>query len=113
MQCRKHRHTDLHSFQIDDLEDHRVKTKTPRPLAIAIVQGITGWYRDSNYQIPLPRYTPIRPNTVLLKALTDQNAIGWGRMYSGQIYQDYQTVHNVDRTVGSHDRLANAASLSY
>jgi hypothetical protein len=88
-----------------------MKTKTRRP--VAIVQGITGWYRDPNYQIPLvPRYKPIRPNTVLRKALTDQNAIGWGRMYSGQISQDFQTVHNVDRPGGSHGRNANAACLS-
>ena len=33
-------------------------------------------------------------------------------MYSGQIAQDFQTVHNVDRPRGSHDRHANAASLS-
>jgi hypothetical protein len=112
MRCREHRRADLHSSQIDDLKDHLVKTKTPRPVATAIVQGITGWYRDPNYQVPLPRYNPIHPNTVLRKALTDQNAIGWGRMYSGQISQDFQTVHNVDRPRGSHDRHANAACLS-
>jgi hypothetical protein len=105
-----HRHTshsrraDLHSSQIDDLKDHLVKTKTPRPLTAAIVQGITGWYRNPNYQIPIPRYNPVRPNQVFRKALTDQNAIGWGRMYSGQISQDFQTVDNVDRPRGSHDR---------
>jgi hypothetical protein len=33
-------------------------------------------------------------------------------MYSGQISQDFQTVHNVDRPQGSHDRHANAATLS-
>jgi hypothetical protein len=112
MRCREHRRADLHSSQLDDLKDHLVKTKTPRPVATAIVQGITGWYRDPNYQIPLPRYNPLRPNTVLRKALTDQNAIGWGRMYSGQISQDFQTVYNVDRPRGSHDRHANAACLS-
>jgi hypothetical protein len=97
MRCREHHRAVLHSSQIDDLEDHLVKTKTPRPMATAIVQGITGWYRDPIYQIPLPRYNPVRPNIVLRKALTDQNAICWGRMYSGQISQDFQTVHNVDR----------------
>jgi hypothetical protein len=71
------------------------------------MQGITGWYRNPNYQIPLPRHNP-----VLRQALTDQNAIGWGRMYSGQISQDFQTVHNVDRPHGSHDRHANDATLS-
>ncbi len=76
------------------------------------MQGITGWYRNPDYQIPIPRYNPIRPNIVLRKALADQNAIGWGRMYSGQISQDFQTVHNVDRPRGSHDRQANAACLS-
>jgi hypothetical protein len=64
------------------------------------------------HQIPLPQYNPIRPNTVLRKAVTDQNAIDWGRMYSGQISQDFQTVHNVDRPQGSHDHHANAAYLS-
>jgi hypothetical protein len=33
-------------------------------------------------------------------------------MYSGQISQDIQTVHDVDRPRGSHDRNANAAYLS-
>jgi hypothetical protein len=34
-------------------------------------------------------------------------------MHSGQISQDFQTVlHNVDRPQGSHDRHANAATLS-
>jgi hypothetical protein len=33
-------------------------------------------------------------------------------MYSGQISQDFQTVHNVDHPHGSHDRHANAATLS-
>jgi hypothetical protein len=112
MRCREHHRAVLHSSQIDDLKDHLVKTKTPRPMAAAIVQGITGWYRDPNYQIPLPRCNPVRPNIVLRKALTDQNAIGWGRMYSGQISQDFQTVHNVDRPRGSHDGNANAACLS-
>jgi hypothetical protein len=71
---------------------------------MVIIQGITGWYRDPNNQIP--------PNTVLRTSLTDQNAIDWGRMYSGQISQDFQTVHNVDRAMGSHDCHANAPALS-
>jgi hypothetical protein len=33
-------------------------------------------------------------------------------MYSGQISQDFQTVHNVDRPRGSHDCHANAAFLT-
>jgi hypothetical protein len=33
-------------------------------------------------------------------------------MYSGHISQDFQIVHNVDRPRGSHDRHANAATLS-
>jgi hypothetical protein len=33
-------------------------------------------------------------------------------MYSGQIYQDFQTVHNVVRRRGSHDCQANATCLS-
>jgi hypothetical protein len=33
-------------------------------------------------------------------------------MYSGQISQDFQTVHNVDHSQGSHDRHVNAATLS-
>jgi hypothetical protein len=33
------------------------------------------------------------------------------RMYSGPISQDFQTVHNVDRPRGSHDRHANAATV--
>jgi hypothetical protein len=104
---------DLHSSQLDDLQDHLVETKTPRPLTIAIIQGITGWYSDTDYQITLPRYNPMSPNTVLRKALSDQNAIGGDRiMYSGQISQDYQTVHNVDRPRGSHNHNANAAALS-
>jgi hypothetical protein len=32
-------------------------------------------------------------------------------MYSDQISQNFQTVHNVDRPQGSHDRHANAATL--
>jgi hypothetical protein len=112
MRCRERRRADLHTSQIDDLKDHLVKTKTPRPLTTAIIQGVTGFYRDPNYQIPIPRYNPINPNTVLRQGLNDQNAIGWGRMYTGHISQDFQTVHNVDRPRGSHDRHANAATLS-
>jgi hypothetical protein len=70
------------------------------------------WGSRGIYQIPIPRYNPISPNTVLRKALTDQNAIGWGRMYSCQISQDFQTVQSVDRPPGNHDRHANAATLS-
>jgi hypothetical protein len=33
-------------------------------------------------------------------------------MYSGQISQDFQTVHNADHPRGSHDRNTNAACLS-
>jgi hypothetical protein len=33
-------------------------------------------------------------------------------MHSGQISQDFQAVHNVDRPRGSHDRQANVAYLS-
>jgi hypothetical protein len=33
-------------------------------------------------------------------------------MYSGQISQDFQTVHNAERPRGSHNRQANAATLS-
>ncbi len=112
MRCRERRRADLHSSQLDELDDHLDKTKTPCDLASAIIRGIKGWYRDPNFQMPLPRYNLLRPNTVLRKAHTDQNAIGWGRMYSGQISQDFQTVHNVDRPRGSHDRHANAATLS-
>jgi hypothetical protein len=112
MRCRDNRRAELHYSQLDDLEEHLDKTNTPRSLVTAIIQGITGWYRNPNYQIPLPRHTPISPNTVLRQALTDQNAIGWGRMYSGQISQDFQTVRNVDRPHGSHDRHANTATLS-
>jgi hypothetical protein len=81
-------------------------------MATAIIQGLTGWYRNPKYQIPIPRYNRLRSNRVLRKALTDQNSIGWGRMYSGQISQDFQTVHNADRPRGSNDRNANAACLS-
>jgi hypothetical protein len=77
-----------------------------------MIKRITGWYRNLNYQISIPRHDRISPNTVLQKALTDQIAIGWGRMYSGQISKDFQTVHNVDRPQGSHDHHANAATLS-
>jgi hypothetical protein len=102
----------LHSSQIDDLSDNLVNTKTQRPLTTAIVQGLTGWFRNRNYQIPISRYNLIRPNIVLRKALTRQNAIGWGRMYFEQISQDFQTMHNIDRPRGSHDRPDNAACLS-
>jgi hypothetical protein len=112
MRCRDHRRAELHYSQLDDLDDHLSKTNTPQSLATAIIKGITGWYRNPNYQIPIPRYDRISSNTVLRKALTDQNTIGWGRMYSGQISQDFQTVHNVDRPQGSHNRHANAATLS-
>jgi hypothetical protein len=84
MRCRKHRRADLHSSQIDDLKDHLVRDLWPQSLFRVSQAG------PPNYQISLPRYNPIRPNTVLQKALTDQNAIGWGRMCSGQISQDLQ-----------------------
>jgi hypothetical protein len=45
MRCREHLRVDLHSSQTDELKDHLVKTKAPRPLAIAIAEGIVGWYR--------------------------------------------------------------------
>jgi hypothetical protein len=96
MRCRDNRRADLHYSQLGDLKEHLDKTNTPRSLVTAIIRGITGWYRNPNYQIPLPRQNPI-----LRQALT---AIGWGRMYFGQISQDFQTVHNVDRPHGSHDR---------
>ena len=112
MRCRENRRAELHSSQLVDLDDHLSKTNTPQSLATAIIKGITGWYRNPNSQIPIPMYDRISSNTVLRKALTDQNIIGWGRMYSGQISQDFQTVHNVDRPQGSHNRHANAATLS-
>jgi hypothetical protein len=112
MRYREHRRADLHTSQIDDLQDHLVKTKTPLPLATVIIQGIIGWYRDPDYQIPIPSYNPIRRNTVLQKGLNDRNDIGWGRMYSCHISQDFQIVQNVDRPRGSHDRQANATTLS-
>jgi hypothetical protein len=112
MRCRERRRADIQSSQIDDRRDHLVITKTPRPLTPAIAQGLIGWYRNPKYQTLIPRYNPIRPNIVLLKALTDQNSIGGGRMYSGQISQDFQTVHSIDCPRGSHDRQANAAYLS-
>jgi hypothetical protein len=74
MRCRDNRRAELHYSQLDDLGEHLDKTNTPRSLATAIIQGITGWYRNPNYQIPLPRHNPIRPNAVLRQALTDQNA---------------------------------------
>jgi hypothetical protein len=111
MRCRDHRRAELHYSELDDLDNHLVKT-TPQSLAEAIIKGITGWYRNPNYQISFPRYNPISPNRVLRKALTAQYVIGWGRMYSSQISQDFRTVHNVDRHQGSHDRHANAATLS-
>jgi hypothetical protein len=66
----------------------------------AITQGITGWYRDPDYQIPIPSCYSISQNTVLRKGLNDQNDIGWGRIYSGHISQDFQTVHNVGTAPG-------------
>jgi hypothetical protein len=69
------------------------------------------WATSKNYQIPIPWYNSISPNTILRKGLTDQNSIGGGRMYSGQISQDFQTVHNANRPQGSHDRHANAATF--
>jgi hypothetical protein len=112
MRCRDHRRAELHYSQLADLDDHLSKTNTPQSLATVIIKGIKGWYRNPNYQIPISRYDRISSNTVLRQALTDQNANGWGRMYSGQISQDFQTVHNVDRPHGSHDRHVNAATLS-
>jgi hypothetical protein len=77
MRCRNHRRAELHYSQLDDLDDHLSKANTAQSLATAIIKGITGWYRNPNYQIPIPRYNCIRtdrvsPNTVLRKALTDQ-----------------------------------------
>jgi hypothetical protein len=112
MRCRDNRRAELHYSQLADLDDHRSITNTPQSLATAIIKGIQGWYRNPNYQIPIPRYDRISSNKVLRKALTDQNAIGWGRTYSGQISQNFQTVQNVDRPQGSHDRHANATTLS-
>jgi len=72
MRCRERRRDGLRSSQIDDLRDHLDKTKTPSALASAIIRGITGWYRDPNFQIPLARYNPIRPSSVSRKGLTDK-----------------------------------------
>jgi hypothetical protein len=112
MRCRDQRRIDLHSSQISALQEHLETTKTPRPLAAAISKGLEGWHYNPNYQIPIPRYDRTNPNIVLRQALQNQNAIGWGRMYSGQISQDFQTVHNADRPRGTHDRNANASTLS-
>ena len=48
MRCRERRRADLHSSQLDELDDHLDKTKTPCDLASAIIRGIKGWYRDPN-----------------------------------------------------------------
>jgi hypothetical protein len=64
--------------------------RRPRPLAIAFVEGTIGWNRYPCYKIPLPRYYPIRPKGVFRKPLTDQTAIGWGRMYSARISRTFK-----------------------
>jgi hypothetical protein len=112
MRCRDNCRAELHYSQLADLDDPLSKTNTPQSVATAIINGIKGWYRNPNYQIPIPRYDRISSNTVLREAVTDQNAIGWGRVYSGQISQDFQTVHNIDRPQGSHDRHANSDTFS-
>jgi hypothetical protein len=75
--------------------------RRPKALTTAIVKT------ESQFH-----YDPRRPNIVLRKALSDQNAIYWGPMYSCQISQDCQTAHNVDSPRDSHDSQANAASIS-
>ena len=78
MRCRNHRRAELHYSQLDELDDHLSKANTAQSLATAIIKGITGWYRNPNYQIPIPRYNSISPNTVLRKALTDQTLSAGG-----------------------------------
>jgi hypothetical protein len=58
MRCRDHRRAELHYSQLDDLDDYPVKTDTPQSLATAIIKGMTGWCRNPNNQITLPRYNP-------------------------------------------------------
>jgi hypothetical protein len=73
MRCREHRRANLNSSQIDDIMDPLIKTKSPRPLTTAIVQGITGWYRGPNYQIPLPWASKFI--TVLFDQVEDQRKL--------------------------------------
>jgi len=47
----------------------------------------------------------------LQKAVTDQNNIGWGGLYSGHISIDYQTAHNQERE-HTIDQSANLVTLS-
>jgi hypothetical protein len=81
MRCREHRRADLHSSQIDDLRDHLVRPKL-RDLTTAIVQGITGWYRD---QLPNPLPVQPHPSQYCPKALTDQNALSAGAACTGHL----------------------------
>jgi hypothetical protein len=109
MRCREHRRADLHS-----LPNRRPKgtiwssTKTPRPVTTAIVQGITGG-TTTNYQI-LPRVQPPSiPLSSERHSLT--KTLSAGPACTGQISQDLNC-KIMDRPWGSHDRNANAASLS-
>jgi hypothetical protein len=62
---------------------------------------------------PLDKSTGVRRRRSLRRCRSGKNAIGWGRMYSGQISQDFQTVNNnVDRPRGSHAHQADSARLS-
>jgi hypothetical protein len=95
MRCHEHRRADLHSSQIDDLKDHLVKTKTPRPDH----SYCSGYHRVVPPQLPNPattRYNPIHPNIVLRKALTDQT-LSAGAACTWPNLPGLQTVHNADR----------------
>jgi hypothetical protein len=114
MRCREHRRN-LHSSQIDDLKDHLVKTKTPRPVATAIVPG---YHRLVPPQIPNPA-TTVQPHPSQYRppqeALTDKT-LSAGAACTPPNLPGLQTAHNVDRPGQSRRRhailLASPTGLS-
>jgi hypothetical protein len=92
MRCRHLHRSDLHKQQVEHLATTLKDLHTAEPLRTVILAGIAGWHQNPAYEMPLPTITD--PNSRLLrKAVTDQNTIGWGKLYSGYFALDFQTLH--------------------
>ena len=85
MRCRNHRRAELHYSQLDELDDHLSKANTAQSLATAIIKG-------DHRLVPEPKlpnsYTQVQlyqSEYSTPQGTHRSNAIGWGRMYSGQI----------------------------
>jgi hypothetical protein len=110
MRCREHKRLNLFNLQISEIREHLEKRKTHGSITESLISGLRGWHQNPNYQQQLPNQLT-RVSRSLRKAVTDQNNIGWGGLYSGHISIDYQIAHNQEQERTT-DRPANLGTLS-